>query len=306
LVPALDQFGMTWRERVEERGPFTVRIFCTRTGQDLLRFEQWLETARGRVHWRVRDADDVVTVYGLDASGVGRIADPGDPDHRTFAWLPEAQYEPNGNSVRFVYLPETADGLDPAETFEHGLRAPVQFAQRYLKRVLYGNSKPIGPDSVDPTNLEWFYEVVLDYNGDGRPDLVLSQADRFTWYPSLGQLGSEAQCLPGQPQRLLVAELAQRRAQLGQHVRIVGEGGNPDERPLHADLELVLINRRIVEVVGVQPITAELFGQHPQVTPGGQDPQAHRQAIQGDQQAQNLPGVRPPHRQPCLRLSGNH
>lgn len=166
LVPALERVGTQWRARREVRGEFTVRIFRCRTEQRL-RFEQWHETATGAVHWRMRDADDVVTIYGRDPSGTGRISDPMDTGRRTFAWLPEAKFDPYGNSQRFVYVRENAEGVDPARTFEHGLKHPVAFAQRYLKRILYGNTKPLSPDQPDPPDLRWLYEVVLDYGDHG-------------------------------------------------------------------------------------------------------------------------------------------
>jgi hypothetical protein len=72
---------------------------------------------------------------------------------------------------------------------------------------------------------------------------------------------------------------AQRPTHLGQCLRIVGEGGQLAERALHAGVVGVPVRRRVVEVVRVHPVAAELLGQHPQVVPGGQDAQAHRQAV---------------------------
>jgi RHS repeat-associated protein len=169
LVPALERAGSTWRPRVEDRGEFVVSMFRSRTEQGRLRFEQWRQVDTGRVHWRVRDADNLVTVYGRDPSGAGRIADPQDPARRTFAWLPESQHDPDGNAIRFMYLPETSDGLDPSRTFEHGFRDAAGFAQRYLKRVLYGNTAPVGVDGADPADLRWHFEVVLDYGDHSDP-----------------------------------------------------------------------------------------------------------------------------------------
>ena len=57
-----------------------------------------VEKATQRVHWRTRDVRNAVTIYG---EADGRIADPTDPA-RTFAWLPEGQYDPLGNAIEFV------------------------------------------------------------------------------------------------------------------------------------------------------------------------------------------------------------
>lgn len=114
-----------------------------------------------RIHWRTRDARDVVTVYGLDPSGLSRIADPAEPAH-TFMWLPDAQFDSRGNAVQYEYTAETGDGVDFTTAYEQSRRA-VAPAQRYLKRVRYGNTKPLRPDVPVPGDNSWLFEVVLDY-----------------------------------------------------------------------------------------------------------------------------------------------
>ena len=131
-VAALDPATGTWR--IHDTGTHVVRYYRSRVERERLRFEQWQQKATRRVHWRVRDGADKVTVLGLDAAGTSRIADPADGS-RTFAWLPEGTYDARGNAMRFEYVPENADGVAASEPFERTRVLAGAFAQRYLKRV---------------------------------------------------------------------------------------------------------------------------------------------------------------------------
>jgi RHS repeat-associated protein len=106
----------------------------------------------------------VTSIFGEAADDSTRIADPADPGRRVFQWLLEAQYDPKGNAIVYQYKKENADGVDTASTFE-AARARTGSAppQRYIKRILYGNSTPMGYRMpVDAAN-EWRFEAVFDY-----------------------------------------------------------------------------------------------------------------------------------------------
>lgn len=178
LVPALERADGQWRPRVDDRGAFVVRHFRAAVEQGRGRYEQWIEAATGRVHWRSRDAGDQLTIYGLDASGASRISDPDDPE-RTFSWLPEQRYDPNGNAIRFEYVVEHGEGVDHAQPFERA-RPPTAdgLAQRLLKRVRYGNTQPLAPGQAEPAANRWLFEAVLDYGDHGNPLLPELAPDR--------------------------------------------------------------------------------------------------------------------------------
>ncbi|MGE5827513.1 MAG: SpvB/TcaC N-terminal domain-containing protein, partial [Micromonosporaceae bacterium] len=161
LVPVLRLDAGDWLPRVDDRPGFTVWHWRPRVDTAHIRVEQWIDKTTSRVHWRTRDVADVLTVYGLDPAGASRIADPDDPT-RVHAWLPDAQYHPNGRAIRFEYAAETLDGVDRGSTFERSRVRPA-LAQRYLKRVQYANSVPVLPDSPVPAGLTWRMEVVFDY-----------------------------------------------------------------------------------------------------------------------------------------------
>jgi RHS repeat-associated protein len=103
-------------------------------------------------------------VFGRSPSH--RIAAP-DDSSRVFRWLVEARYDPTGDAVRFEYRPEEGEGLDPSLAYEAERQRHGAFAQRYLKRIQYGNARPLGPDDPIPSDLTWHFEVVFDYGDHG-------------------------------------------------------------------------------------------------------------------------------------------
>jgi hypothetical protein len=72
----------------------------------------------------------------------------------------EAQFHPKGSAIEYRYKAEDGAGVDPSAPYE-ARRAPP--AQRYPKRVLYGNSVPLSLEEPDDARNEWHYELVFDY-----------------------------------------------------------------------------------------------------------------------------------------------
>jgi hypothetical protein len=161
---------------VDDRGAFWVRHYRARVDTSQVRVERWIEKATARDHWRTRDVRNVVTVYGLGAS---RIADPADPS-RTFAWLPEAQFDPLGNAIVFEYARENLHGVDLARASERrqATTTPAGLPQQYLKRVRYGNTRPLQADAPVPPDNAWRFEMVFDYGDHSDPLAPTPEPDR--------------------------------------------------------------------------------------------------------------------------------
>ncbi|GAA1704211.1 hypothetical protein GCM10009745_59660 [Kribbella yunnanensis] len=111
------------------------------------RIERVRDAATGSFSWRVTAKDNTVSVFGT--SSAGRVSDPDDPS-RVFRWLLEETLDELGNRIRYEYK---ADG-----------------AQRYLKRIHYGNRTDVG---------DYCFELALDY-GD-HDDTAPSPAETRTW-----------------------------------------------------------------------------------------------------------------------------
>lgn len=155
---------------------YRVRRYRPRIEGLFARIERWTRIgAPDDVHWRSISQDDVLSVYGLD--GTSRIADPVSPG-RIFTWLICETRDDKGNAVLYGYKPEDGDGVDLSRAHERN-RGPRddarRTAQRYLKRVLYGNRTSLLTEGRRPRFLtrpdihaqidqrEWMFEVVLDY-----------------------------------------------------------------------------------------------------------------------------------------------
>ncbi|HEX2189995.1 MAG TPA: SpvB/TcaC N-terminal domain-containing protein [Longimicrobiaceae bacterium] len=153
LVPARVERDGEWVPDVVETADAVVRRYRPRTEGAFARIERWTDRATGSVHWRTVDRDNVTSIFGRSAGA--RIADPGDGG-RVFSWLLEERADDRGNVVVFEYKAEDAAGVDPAAPHERHRLASPAFANRYLKRVLYGNRLPFEKG-------DWCFEVVLDY-----------------------------------------------------------------------------------------------------------------------------------------------
>jgi len=143
----------------DEHEPYRVRRYRPRLEGLFALIERWTHRVTGETHWRTISRDNVTTLYGRDPNA--RIADPADPG-RIFSWLISESYDDRGNAFWYRFKADDAHGVDPAAAHERQrLSGPT--AQRYLKRIRYGNRTPraIGEDLAQRT--DWMFEVVFDY-----------------------------------------------------------------------------------------------------------------------------------------------
>ncbi|MEV7099476.1 SpvB/TcaC N-terminal domain-containing protein [Amycolatopsis sp. NPDC051045] len=174
LVPLLVQDGAGWKPYVEtvpiDGVPHRVERFRPRTDDTRTRIERCTDTAGGTVFWRTVDAGNVTRIFGRSAAA--RISDPADPagQLRVYQWLLEEVRDDLGNVAVHEYKREdTANVVDqPGERHRLTPTAPPQ-ANRYLKRIRYGNAVPGDAASTRLT-------VVFDY---GEHDLGAGEAR--TW-----------------------------------------------------------------------------------------------------------------------------
>jgi RHS repeat-associated protein len=171
LVPALKEFPGGWepdrREIVEGEDTFVVHRYRPRIEGLFARVERWVRRSDGDVHWRTLSAENVSTIYGKTPQG--RIVDPADPS-RVFSWLMQESRDDKGNVLAVDYKTEDAVHVDPFSACERNRLRTGSFAQKYPKRIRYGNQAPFaaGP---------WLFEVVFDY-GDHHPTAPTPAEDR--------------------------------------------------------------------------------------------------------------------------------
>jgi RHS repeat-associated protein len=130
------------------------------------RVERWTAEGTAETHWRSISRDNVTTLFGVDNDS--RLFDPADPNPeqptRIFSWLICQRYDDKGNAIEFEYAREDDRGLDLSQANERNRTAKTRAANRYLKRIRYGNTE----SRLLPAfaNTRWLFEVVFDY-GEG-------------------------------------------------------------------------------------------------------------------------------------------
>jgi RHS repeat-associated protein len=176
--------GVTYR--VERYRPRIEGLFT--------RIERWTNTEHSwDVCWRTISRDNVTTWFGRTPES--RIAEPqaAAPGHTShiYAWLVCESHDSRGNVISYSYqgedsarIFEDAEGNPVVKIHENNRSEESRRAQRYLKRIRYGNRtayyprlledapwpRPVDVDEVDGSG-EWRFEVVLDYgdHDEGHP-----------------------------------------------------------------------------------------------------------------------------------------
>jgi len=172
---------------------YRVRRYRPRIEGLFARIERWTRIGSpSDVHWRSISKDNILTLYGNDADS--RIYDPDDDAH-IFSWLICETRDDKGNALLYRYKQENGIGADLNKANERNRGAgddPHRAANRYLKRILYGNRSPLLDDEghrprlLDKAQIDdqiataqWMFEVVFDY---GEHDLNAPKPnDAGTW-----------------------------------------------------------------------------------------------------------------------------
>jgi len=147
-----------------DRGEFRIQRYRPRIEGLFAVIERWTNHADAAdTRWRVISRDNITTWYGTDDNS--RIADPSDPT-RIFSWLICQSYDDRGNALVYEYAAENDGGVDVSLANE---RNRVRTANRYFKRIRYGNRQPNRDTTwgaTDPVLLPsdtWMFEVVFDH-----------------------------------------------------------------------------------------------------------------------------------------------
>jgi len=163
LVPVLQPDGSRFEDNTTASG-YTIHRYRPRVEGLFARIERWTNRTTGEIHWRSISRDNLTTLYGKTAES--RITDPGDPTRtRVFSWLICQSYDDKGNAIIYEYEEEDSHGVDLSQANERNRTARTRSANRYLKRIKYGNvtSRLVHPD-LEAAAAQWMFEVVFDYD----------------------------------------------------------------------------------------------------------------------------------------------
>ncbi len=176
LVPVLVEDEGRWVLDRRVRGFADRRYEITRYRPRIeglfARIERCVDLESGEAFWRSISSNNITTYYGR--TGESRIADPTDA-RRIFKWLVCESYDDRGNAISYEYAAEDDANVDRAAAHERNRTSGDRSANRYLKRVRYGNRRPHRPFSSASEN-EWMFEVVFDYDEDHLQDVPFDPA----------------------------------------------------------------------------------------------------------------------------------
>ena len=139
------------------RRDYAIHRYRPRIDSLFARIERWVNLADPQdTCWRSITKDNVTTWYGKTPES--RICDPAAPE-RVFSWLICESYDDKGNVVSYQYKPEDSEGVDLSQACERNRTDASRSANRYLKRVCYGNRTPYFPDltaeTAAPLPVDW-------------------------------------------------------------------------------------------------------------------------------------------------------
>lgn len=178
LVPVLKEVNGKWERetlppRTVDGKTYRIQRYRPRIEGLFARIERWTnELDHTDTFWRSISKDNITTWYGKTAES--RIADPADTS-RIFSWLICQSYDDKGNVIVYRYKEETSDDINLAHAHERNRTDQTRSANRYLKRIYYGNREPYlpvltetewpEPPVSNPENSvpNYFFEVVFDY-----------------------------------------------------------------------------------------------------------------------------------------------
>jgi len=144
--------------------------------------ERWVNLSDpGDTFWRSTSKENVTSWYGKTPES--RIADPEDP-HRVFSWLISESYDDKGNLILYEYKPEDSENVSLTQANERNRTPVTRSANRYIKRIFYGNRVPYLPDltaAVEPAlPIDWCFELVFDY-GEHALERPVPQETGIRW-----------------------------------------------------------------------------------------------------------------------------
>ncbi len=187
LVPVLTPGGGAWQRAIPPPrtlygAQYKVDRYRPRIEGLFARIERWSNVADpSDTFWRSISKTNVTAWYGLRAAE--RIADPANPA-RIFSWLISESHDDKGNVASYGYKAEDSAGIDLTQAHEANRTTAGRAANRYLKRIRYGNSTPYYPDLTAsqpvPLPTDWHFELVFDF-GEHDPDAPLPDAEARPW-----------------------------------------------------------------------------------------------------------------------------
>ncbi|MFT6046155.1 MAG: RHS repeat-associated protein [Arenicella sp.] len=170
LVPVLNQQADRWRKVTVNRTvgseQYTITRYRPRIEGLFALIEYWVnQNVPEDRFWRSISKDNITTWYGKTAQS--RIAASENPE-RIFSWLICQTHDAKGNVIDYEYKSEDSSNVGLFQPHERHRSELSRTANRYIKRVKYGNETPYFPNlepnlPINKPSENWFFELVFDY-----------------------------------------------------------------------------------------------------------------------------------------------
>ena len=140
---------------------YTIQRYRPRIEGLFARIELWTNTSDSKDRlWRSISKDNITTWYGKTENS--RITNPNDST-QIYSWSICQSHDDKGNVISYEYKSENSDSINLFQANERNRNSSSRSAQRYLKRIKYGNIAPYFPNTNAVLPLEWMFETVFDY-----------------------------------------------------------------------------------------------------------------------------------------------
>jgi len=170
LTPVLKEQASGWQQvtlnRTVNAQEYTITRYRPRIEGLFAVIEYWVnDHASDDCFWRSISKNNITTWYGKTAQS--RIIDPENPA-KIFSWLICQTHDAKGNVVEYEYKPEDSSNVDLFQPHERHRTELNRTANRYIKRIKYGNQTPYFPKlepnlAINNPSESWFFELVFDY-----------------------------------------------------------------------------------------------------------------------------------------------
>lgn len=169
LVPILEKNNGEWQRpyflpRHLNGQQYKIERFRPRIEGLFARIERWTnEQNPADVRWRSISKDNITTWYGKTENS--RIFNPED-ESKIFSWLICESYDDKGNAILYKYKKENSENV-PQTLNECNRTEESRTANRYLKRIEYGNKGPFNRDTeLGNYDEGWLFETIFDYGDE--------------------------------------------------------------------------------------------------------------------------------------------
>jgi hypothetical protein len=177
----------------DEVDGYRVRRYRPRIEGLFARCERWSKIGTpSDVHWRSISQDNILSIYGFDTES--RIADPLGAC-RIFTWLICETRDDRGNAVLYRYKADDGVGVATDNAHERNRGPQNDFrrtANRYLKRIQYGNRTPLLDAAgrrprlltrAQVNNANGMFEALFDYGEHNATAPTPNDAEAWSYRP---------------------------------------------------------------------------------------------------------------------------